>query len=149
MRRDARVLLGVGSDDKVNVFSVSNVSGAGFVALGLGLENRFYAFTCTRRDSKTNSVCRIRTLVIDISVAVLISHFHWLSSLEALASFNFTNPRQLLFFAEWNSTTSMHAIVSLRASRRELSEKRELLVAEAGVFVAAWILAGDRLVSLG
>ena len=40
----------------------------------------------------------------------------------------------------------MHAIVSLRASRGALNEKRELLVAEAGVFVAAWILAGDRLV---
>ena len=41
----------------------------------------------------------------------------------------------------------MHAIMSLRVSRGALSDKRELLVvAEAGVFVAAWILAGDRLV---
>ena len=88
---DASVLLGVGLDDKVYVFS-DNVSGAGFVALGL--ENRFYALTCTPRDGKTYSVCRIRTLVIGVPAAALITST---GPLEALVSFNSTNRRQLLF----------------------------------------------------
>ena len=89
------------------------------------------------------------------SSLVTLHRLVWPSlTLDPIAKITFNKPMWLLFLKDmlllssWNSTTKSDAIVSIRASGGARSEKRVLLTAaaEPRIDVAAWALAGDRLV---
>ena len=142
---DSRVLLGDAGGNTMYVFDVSaehTLRDAGNVTL----QSKTYAVACTRRDGVT-----LVAFSHDTSVS-LLRHTSLPLRLVPLASVSLTAPHRLLFredlllVSDWNKANRTGAIVSFRASDNELTERRVLLDAQAGVSVNAWAFAGDRLV---
>ena len=139
-------------DDRMFVYNVSaehSVNSAGNVSLG---QQNWLWLACTRiREDSYIAISHQDPSFVALNRLV------WTSGtpiLVPIASYTLNNPGWLLFHkdlllvSKWNTTTNSDAIVSLRASRVALSEKRELLAAanESGIDVRAWTFAGDRLV---
>ena len=143
---DSRVMLGGGGRNRLYVFAVSaehTLRDAGNVTL----QSVAYGVACTRRDGVT----LVAFSNYDTSVSFLRLTLLPLR-LVPLASVSLTTPKWLLFredlllVADWNRATRTNDIVLFRASDNELTERRVLHDAQAGVSVHAWALAGDRLV---
>ena len=144
---DSRVLLFERGGNTLYVFDVNaehTLHYAGYVTQ----QTAMYGLVCTRRVNDT---------LVAFSHERTSVSLHRLASLplrlEPLSRVDLTDPHPFLLFrgdlllvVDFNSHTDLTDIVSLRVSGNALTERRVLLDAQAGVHVAFWALAGDRLV---